>query len=332
MRICIPFDTAGIGGPTSFVKKLSQGLNQREIDVVYDFTAEPYDVVLVVNATRHMSKLWQAKKQGKLIVQRLGGLNWMHHQVRVSPQVYFLREFRNLLMRLIRQNLADSIVYQSKFVKEWWRSSHGVPKIPSTIIFNGVDLNLFNPTGEKYQSAADVCMISVEGTQGNDPHNISVNLATRLQKFGLTVELLVFGEPQGNTQERLSQYPFIIFKGVVANQDLPYYYRGASFYLLTDVIAACPNSVLEALACGTPVLGYDAGAFPELVDPTVGRCIPPVGDPWKVESPGNYGELVKAAQEIITGGEKFRQGARTLAEKRYGLDQMVENYLDVFHR
>jgi glycosyltransferase involved in cell wall biosynthesis len=38
-----------------------------------------------------------------------------------------------------------------------------------------------------------------------------------------------------------------------------------------DLNAACPNSVIEALACGTPVLGYDTGALPEMVPPKSGR-------------------------------------------------------------
>ncbi len=330
MKICIPFEAAEAGGPSSFVRKLSAGLAERGHQVVYDLADQPYDRVLIVNATRQIWPLWQAKRRGIPIVQRLGGLNWMHRYVPTAPRAWGMQELRNLLMRLIRRYLADRIVYQSEFVQDWWqRRAFAVPK-PASIIYNGVDLAVFNPAGPQYETDAEICFISVEGTQGNDPHLLSVDLAQRLLDLGLRVELLMFGAPQGDLTRRLAAYPFVKFMGVIPNADLPYYYRAATFYLLTDVIAACPNSVIEALACGTPVLGYRAGAYPEMIDESVGRSVPPAGDPWKAENPGNEAELVQAAQAILAAGPAMRQNARTLAEQKYGLDAMVEHYLTVF--
>jgi glycosyltransferase involved in cell wall biosynthesis len=232
-------------------------------------------------------------------------------------------------MRLIRAFLTDRIIYQSRFVEEWWETKYGASKVPCLIIHNGVDLAQFNPQGPKYQSRAEVCIISVEGNQGADLFDTATNLTKGLMEKGLDVELLMFGNSWNEAKSRYARYPFVNFKGPVPNPELPYFYRGATLYISTDIIAACPNSVIEALACGTPVLGYNAGVLPELLDESAGRCVDYRGNPWKVEPAENLEGMVNAALELIKDLDNFRRGARLLANRRYGLKEMVDAYLNV---
>jgi glycosyltransferase involved in cell wall biosynthesis len=139
----------------------------------------------------------------------------------------------------------------------------------------------------------------------------------------------VFGKAGGGSENGWTIYPFVKFMGVTPNQDLPFYYRGASFYILTDIIAACPNSVIESLACGVPVIGYDTSVLPEMLTSQAGRCVPATGDPWRGEPPGNIDGLVHSALEIYAHNDDFRMGARNLAEERYGLERMVDQYISV---
>jgi glycosyltransferase involved in cell wall biosynthesis len=328
-RVCIPGRLAGAGGPASFQQKLTAGMVPRGIEVTYDLSNGPYDAVLVINSTRHLTQLRHCRKKGIRIIQRLGGINWLHRHLSVSINGYILAEIRNWMMRATRYFLADHITYQSRFVKEWWERAFGVPLVPSNVIYNGVDLTTFNPYGPKYQSHADVCIISVEGTQGADPFDIAIKVAEHLWENRLNVELLMFGSPWKNAHAKYSQYPFIKFKGPVPNAELPYYYRGASFYISTDIIAACPNSVLEALACGTPVLGYKVGVLPEIVDGSAGHLIEAYGDPFKGELPSNEQGFLKAASDLLDDLDRFRQGARRLAERRYSLNHMISRYYDI---
>jgi glycosyltransferase involved in cell wall biosynthesis len=235
-------------------------------------------------------------------------------------------------MRFLRYFVADRIVYQSGFVREWWNKRYGSRDKESSTIYNGVDLTQFNPEGPRYLTTADVCIISVEGNQGADPFNIAIELGQRLKDRGLEVEMLMFGNSWRKAEARFTQYKFVRFLGQVPNSELPYFYRGATFHISTDIIAACPNSVIEALACGTPVLGYELGALPEMVTSKAGRCVPAEGDPLKGERVGNTEGLIKAALEILENIGSFRVGARSLAERRYGLDPMVERYFQVLFR
>lgn len=329
LRVCILDRLTNVGGPASFQRKLSAGLAQRNIEVTHDLDGLPFDCVLVINGTRELAKLWRLKKRGIRIVQRLGGINWLHRYLPVGIPGYLVAEARNIIMRLIRLYIADHVVYQSLFVKNWWNRRYGEAGCHSNVIYNGVNLDQFNPQGSKYESKAEISILSVEGTQGIDPFDIAIKLGEGLKKRGCEVELLMFGNAWKDVEFRFSQHHFVRFMGPFPNSELPYFYRGATLYISTDIIAACPNSALEALACGTPVLGYRVGVLPELLDGSAGRCVEYRGNPWKAEAPGNVEGLIGAAVELVEGQERFHHGARTLAEKRYGLSKMIDAYCEV---
>jgi glycosyltransferase involved in cell wall biosynthesis len=77
-------------------------------------------------------------------------------------------------------------------------------------------------------------------------------------------------------------------------------------------------SVVEAMACGTPVIAYDRGSMSELVDH--GRTGMLVAD---------LREAV-AATEIVAGFDRAAIRASTV--ERFGVDRMVDQYLDVYER
>ncbi|GIW50666.1 MAG: hypothetical protein KatS3mg081_0021 [Gemmatimonadales bacterium] len=79
----------------------------------------------------------------------------------------------------------------------------------------------------------------------------------------------------------------------------------------------------------TPVLGYKLGVLPEIVDESAGYLVQADGDPFKGEAPGNVEGLVEAALALLDRRYEYSQGARTLAEKRFDLERMVDEYYKV---
>ncbi len=58
----------------------------------------------------------------------------------------------------------------------------------------------------------------------------------------------------------------VAFLGRVAQSQMPLWYRAADFFCFASYHEGCPNAILEALACGTPVVATDVGGIPDLVE------------------------------------------------------------------
>lgn len=85
-----------------------------------------------------------------------------------------------------------------------------------------------------------------------------------------------------------------------------------------------PQTVQEALACGTPVAALPVGGVPELVRP--GRT------GWLASAPDAAGlaEAVAKALDDIAAGADLRTSCRAVAEAEYSLELMVERYLALY--
>lgn len=118
----------------------------------------------------------------------------------------------------------------------------------------------------------------------------------------------------------------ITWAGLQSGERIPEIDRSAHLLFSSDLNAACPNSVIEALACGLPVLSFATGALPELVTGDAGRVVPYGGDPWRLDQP-DIPTLAEAALEILRDQERFRHAARLHAEAAFSLEGMVDAYL-----
>lgn len=93
---------------------------------------------------------------------------------------------------------------------------------------------------------------------------------------------------------------------------------GGSLALLHPIEFAEPFglSVVESMACGTPVVAYRKGSMAEVVDEGVtGRLV------------DTAGEAVAAVAGIT---DLDRGGVRVRARERFGVDRMVDDYLRVY--
>jgi glycosyltransferase involved in cell wall biosynthesis len=143
------------------------------------------------------------------------------------------------------------------------------------------------------------------------------------------VELMVVGEVPARLKEAINgNYPGLVtWAGVQPRQNIPQIDRSAHVLFSADLNAACPNSVIEALACGLPVVSYATGSLPELIESDAGLVVPWGSNFWKLEPPDLPG-LADAAQRIFNDQATFRQAARKRAEAAFGLERMVDRYLE----
>ena len=76
-RVCMLARIPGTAGPANFQRRLEAGLSARNVQVSFDLADQPYDVLLVIGATRNLIGLQQAHRAGIPIIQRLNGMNWI---------------------------------------------------------------------------------------------------------------------------------------------------------------------------------------------------------------------------------------------------------------
>jgi glycosyltransferase involved in cell wall biosynthesis len=332
-RICIFPRVEGLAGPASFRLKLEEGLRARGVDVTHDLSA-PADAILVLAGTKHLLPLWRAHSRGRRIVQRLDGINWVHRQRKTGIRHFLRAEYGNFILSFIRARMATRLVYQSEFSRRWWEDWYSAARVPARIIHNGVDLKVYSAGRNDIPAEDRYKLLLVEGSLGGGYEmglENAVRLAETLQdKHTLPTELIVVGRIEDEYRQRVGANARIPIRwmGSVPRERIPEIDRSAHLLFSADLNAACPNSVIEALACGLPVLAFDTGALKELVLGDSGRVVPYGGDPWTIEPP-DIPSLADAAVEILHNQPRFRRAAREQAEKNLGLDQMVEKYLEV---
>jgi len=345
-RICLVNPSGGVAGPASFQRRLAAGLAARGIGVAYGLDDEPYAAALVVGGVRQLAGLRRVRRGGVPVLQRLDGINWLHRRLPTGLRHFLRAEANNLLMRFVRRRLADLVVYQSQFARDWWEREFGAAPVRSQVVHNGVPLDEFYPGGEGRPPADGIRLLMVEGRLGGGYEvglGAAAALAQRLQAVtGSAVELAVAGEvteraklalrarivPQSNSNPRGPATLRLNWLGKVEPDSIPALDRTGHLLYAADLNPACPNTVLEAMACGLPVVAFATGALPELVQGDAGRLAPYGGDPWKLEVPDIEG-LAQAAVEVLAEHDRYRRGARARAEQAFGQERMVQGYLDV---
>ncbi|MCP3931082.1 MAG: glycosyltransferase family 4 protein, partial [Bacteroidetes bacterium] len=239
------------GGPGSFQARFEHELKSMGWKVVYPEDRVTPDVILVVGGTRKLWWLWKNKRKGCGIVHRLDGLNWQHRLLPFFQRIKLLKvELANKLLRFIRNNLADQIIYQSEFVRDWWHKYAGNVAGKERIIYNAVDINDFKPSHSGIQEGRK--LVCVEGTvQSDDAYIYPVEtLSKQLYEKGLVAETIVCGRIQTmEAQQRLESCPELVIKGMIPRESIASVFQNA-VYLVLEVHPACSNSIIEAMACG----------------------------------------------------------------------------------
>jgi glycosyltransferase involved in cell wall biosynthesis len=87
-----------------------------------------------------------------------------------------------------------------------------------------------------------------------------------------------------------------------------------------------PNTVLEAMACGLPIVGTQAPGLHELVQESVNGYLVPMKD---------TAALAEALALLIDNGyERRRMGrqSRLLVERQFAWEQIAAQYVEVYHK
>jgi len=100
-------------------------------------------------------------------------------------------------------------------------------------------------------------------------------------------------------------------------------YSAADLYCITSLADNFPTTVLESMACGTPVVGFAVGGIPEQVTEGCGQLV----------TLGDARALGKAITDLLaddTKRKKMGELCRKRAEQEYNLQLFIERHLALY--
>ncbi len=216
-------------------------------------------------------------------------------------------------------NAFDTVVVTSRFAADEFDNTGAELELVPL----GVDLETFNPRAGEPVDDGVLKFCYVGRLSHEKSPQLAVETVVELHRRGHRVRLDLYGTgPDRAELQRAAGDAPVFFQGFVAGRD-----EVARRIAAADIsLSVCPAetfglAVLEALACGTPVVTSNRGGAHELVDVTSGAS----GDP-------NPAALADAVESLLPRlGPDLRAAARARAE-RYPWRRTIEQMLGVHAR
>lgn len=101
-------------------------------------------------------------------------------------------------------------------------------------------------------------------------------------------------------------------------------YAAADLFAIPTLDDNLPNTVLESLACGTPVIAFDSGGLPEMVDDGVTGALVPKGDSSALSR-----GIARLLDDPATLAD-MSAASSAAAQENYALRRQAEEYLELY--
>ncbi len=217
------------------------------------------------------------------------------------------------------------------------------------LIPNGIETWLFRPM-ERNEPLAEM-LFTTKDTKGHEgktkeERNFVIGFVGELrEKKGLATllsgytqiaktrpaSLLIVGEVRDGEDKkafeefRISNPEYqIIVTGAVPHKDMPAYYSLMDVFVHPSLRDGMPNAVLEAMACGVPVVATPVGGVLDVVKDRENGMLVPVND---VEA------LCQAVETIVSDESlrnKLTQSARQIILEKFTLEKELDANLNVY--
>lgn len=235
-----------------------------------------------------------------------------------GPKIEALKRIRTFQTRAANHVVVPS-EYLRNLVVSW-----GVPRERTTVIYNAVDVD--PPTVPREERGDRVVtvgrLVPWKGVDG------LIDAIVELDEDGLELHVVGDGperESLGRYAERRDVRDRIVFHGRVKHERVLDLVANSYLFALNSTYEGLPHVVLEAMACGTPVVASNAGGTPEAVID---------GETGVLVEQGNARAFVKATRQLATDESlwtRLRENAFTQLDERFDHDTMVSAYEQTLH-
>ena len=250
-----------IGGPLVKVKRLQKYYPEHRVtyNLVYLLSNTPYLLKITLN---------RLQKKNIPIVLNQNGVFY--------PGWYQGAWEENNAIMAKAYHAADFVFWQSEFCRyaadKFLGRRIGIGKV----LYNAVDTQQFCPAISGHKSGSFMFLMT-----GKIGKHLTYRLESTIaglsfaRKAGLDCALRIDGWIEDiNGVTKLAML-YEVEKHVIigkrySQEQAPSVYQNADAYVMTKYLDPCPNTVIEAMACGLPILYSNSGGVPELVGPDAG--------------------------------------------------------------
>ena len=128
-----------------------------------------------------------------------------------------------------------------------------------------------------------------------------------------------FEKPKG-----LSQISIFNLGTIIDERLMAIAYNAADLFVIPSLIDNLPNTAIEAICCGTPVVGFATGGIPDIIQHGINGYL--------TEEINAESLAVKIYLGLKNLGEFNCEAISTLAREKYNLQKQARAYLDLFER
>ena len=279
------------------------------------------------------------RRTGKPLIVTVHG-----YDINIVPEIGYgirLNKKLDILVRMVLKQ-ADAIICVSPELRRKVLKL-GVPKEKLFIVFNGIDLNLYRPPSEKESNEIN----DVRRSLGVNEDDFLILNARHLRPvYGL--EYLI--KAAKLVTENIKNVKFIIagdgplYKqlhnmvcclgleknvrliGLVPRFLMPKLMQASDIYVNTSLSDGMPPSLLEAIACGKPVISFDVGGARDIIDNNINGFLVPVKDYKMLASKIIY--LLKNPHFMKNMGLK----ARKKAEDKFDINKRIDKITSIYEK
>jgi len=237
---------------------------------------------------------------------------------------------RRRLFRRAAYALADSVFAVTRELRDFHARQAWIHTERMGVIYNGVDTQRFAPCGETRIAMRRELGLPEEsfvvGTVGRlvpiKDHQTLLKAAALLSGSGIDVRVLLVGS--GPQREKLQSRAIDALEGRVCfagdSNRVPEMLNAMDVFVLPSLGEGMSNTLLEAMACGLPVLATNVGGNPELIENNVNGCLFTPGD----------AEWLASKLKFLTRDPSLVHQLGTSARRRtietFSLSRMLETY------
>ena len=273
------------------------------------------------------------------------GLGIVHNQNGVFYPGWFDGDWeaQNARMSAAYQ-MADHVFWQSSFCRRCADQFLGHRDAPGEILFNAVDISHFSPAHVTGQDAGQrdhpFTFLLTGKIQAHLSYRLEDSIAglAAARSSGLDAALMITGVLDAGARDAADASARhhdvsdqVTFAGPYTQAEAPEVYRQADAYVMTKHADPCPNTVIEAMACGLPVVYVASGGVPELVGSDAGAGVT-AHDDWEQLFRPDPEALGAAMVAVAKNALAMGNAARERAESAFDLNQWIERHGTIFQQ